>query len=108
MWCLIVSFLFFALFLALKSTGKGNLYLGPLHIIDRILEYDFLIPCDCMTSGLIAILRVFTSSRVRNINFNIKSCYSFVIVKISTANRFIVLITNDRGFHIPGSGVVLD
>ena len=22
----------------LKSIGKGNLYLGPLHIIDRILE----------------------------------------------------------------------
>ena len=24
--------------LDLKSIGKGNLYLGPLHIIDRLLE----------------------------------------------------------------------
>ena len=53
-----------------------------------------------MTSGLIAILRVFTISRVRNRIFDIKFCYVFVIVKDSTANRFIILVTNDREFLI--------
>ena len=53
-----------------------------------------------MTSGLIAILSVFTISRVRNRIFDIKFCYKFVIVKNSTTNRFIILITNDRGFLI--------
>ena len=53
-----------------------------------------------MTSGLIAILRVFTISRVRNRIFDIKFCYSFVIVKNSTTNRFIIIITNDRDFLI--------
>ena len=53
-----------------------------------------------MTSGLIAILRVFTISRVRNRIFDIKFCYLFVIVKNSITNMFIILITNDRGFLI--------
>ena len=53
-----------------------------------------------MTSGLIAILRFYTISRVRNTILNIKFCYLFVIFKISTTKRFIVLITNDRGFLI--------
>ena len=26
----------------LKSIGTGNLYLGPLHIIDRVLESDMI------------------------------------------------------------------
>ena len=53
-----------------------------------------------MASGLIAILRVFTISRVRNRIFDIKFCYLFVIVKDSTTNRFIILVTNDREFLI--------
>ena len=53
-----------------------------------------------MTSGLIAILRVFTISRVRNRIFNIKFCNVYVIIKNSTTNQFIVLITNDSGFQI--------
>ena len=53
-----------------------------------------------MTSGLIAILRVYAISRVRNRIFDIKFCYLFVIVKNSTTNRFIILITNDRGLLI--------
>ena len=53
-----------------------------------------------MTSGLIAILRVYAISRLRNRIFDIKFCYLFVIVKNSTTNRFIILITNDRGFLI--------
>ena len=53
-----------------------------------------------MTSRLIAILRVFAISGVMNRIFDIKFCYLFVIVKISTTNRFIILITNDRGLLI--------
>ena len=52
-----------------------------------------------MTSGLIAILSGFTISRVRNKIFNIKLlliCYNLN----STVNRFIVLITKDRGLLI--------
>ena len=51
-----------------------------------------------MTSGLIAILRVFTISRVNNRIFNIQVLLLIFIVKNSTTNRFIILITNDRGF----------
>ena len=53
-----------------------------------------------MTSRLIAILRVFTISRVRNRISNIKFCDLCVIIKNGTTNRFIVLITSDRGFLI--------
>ena len=53
-----------------------------------------------MTSGLIAILRVFTITRVRNRIFDIKFCYKCVMDKNSTTNRFIILITNVRGFLI--------
>ena len=53
-----------------------------------------------MTSRLIAILRVYAISGVWNRIFDIKFCYYFVIVKNSTTNRFIKLITNDRGFLI--------
>ena len=70
-------------------------------MIDRILESVMMFKSrEYMTSGLIAILRVFTISRVRNRIFDIKFCYLFVIVKNSTMNRFIILITNDRGFPI--------
>ena len=53
-----------------------------------------------MTSGFIATLKVFTISRARNRIFDIKFFYKLVIVINSTTNRFIILITNDRGFLI--------
>ena len=53
-----------------------------------------------MTRRLIAIRRVYANSGVRNAIFDVKFCYKFVIVKNSTTNRFIMLITNDRGFLI--------
>ena len=53
-----------------------------------------------MTHRLLAILRVLTTSRVRNNSFNIKLSYLFVKVKNSTKNRIIVVKTDNRWFLI--------
>ena len=72
----------------LKSIGKGNLYVGPLHMIDRILESVMIFnPLNYMTRGLIAVLRVATISRVRNRIFNIKFCYYVICYSQKTVLR---------------------
>ena len=52
-----------------------------------------------MTGRLVAILRVFTISRVRN-RISISSSFTIFIVKNCTTNRFIIFITNHWGFLI--------
>ena len=53
-----------------------------------------------MTSRFIAIIRGLNISRVTNSSFNIKFSHYVVIVKYSTANMFLVSITNKGWFLV--------
>ena len=83
----------------MKSIGKRNQYLGPLHIADRILE-SVMILVTLLLYGQLVDSNTLQSQESGKNNFNIKFSYYFVIVKNSTTNRLIALITNDRGFLI--------